>query len=177
MIPVKESCGKVRVKRLLELIPDEELSKLSSQTKVDHYTKVLYGKSMFYLLLYGLASTERTSLRGLEDVFNSRRFKFLFSLDPAQSTRYNSISPCPPGCLSCNASFYWLILSSEYFFYRLFLVHRCHPSKPGTQQNVFFLQVMGRKNSCQAGASLLGIVCTLLKHAFPRLGSAGTGQG
>lgn len=92
MMSTKQSCGKVSVKQLLELIPDEGLSKLSSQTKVDHYTKVLYGKSMFYLLLYGLASTEKTSLRGLEDVFNSRRFKFLFNLDPAQSTRYNSIS-------------------------------------------------------------------------------------
>ena len=92
MIPAESVRDKVGVKQLLGLIPDEELSKLANQTKVDHYTKVLYGKSMFYLLLYGLASCEKTSLRGLEDVFNSRRFKFLFNLDPAQGTRFNSIS-------------------------------------------------------------------------------------
>ncbi len=95
MTKAKQSGDRVSVKQLLDLIPDEELSKLASQTKVDHYTKILYGKSMFYLLLYGLASTEKTSLRGLEDVFNSRRFKFLFNLDPAQGTRYNSISSRP----------------------------------------------------------------------------------
>jgi hypothetical protein len=47
---------------------------------------------MFYLLLYGLADSGKTSLRSLEDIFNSKRFKFLFNLDPTQTTRYNSIS-------------------------------------------------------------------------------------
>jgi IS4 transposase len=77
---------------LLNLIPDEELSRLSVQTGVDYWASVLYGKSMFYLLLYGLADSDKTSLRSLEDIFNSRRFKFLFNLDPNQTTRYNSIS-------------------------------------------------------------------------------------
>jgi transposase len=83
---------KISVKQLLSLIPDEELSKLAVQTGVDFQAKVLFGKSMFYLLLYGLAESERTSLRSLEDVFNSRRFKFLFGLDSKHTTRYNSIS-------------------------------------------------------------------------------------
>jgi len=47
---------------------------------------------MFYLLLYGLLSSEKPSLRALEDVFNSARFKLLFKLDADQRTRYNSIS-------------------------------------------------------------------------------------
>jgi IS4 transposase len=82
----------VTVKQLLSLIPDEALSKLAENTRVDYQAKVLFGKSMFYLLLYGLAESERASLRSLEDIFNSRRFKLLFNLDAGQTTRYNSIS-------------------------------------------------------------------------------------
>ena len=89
---LKSSSEKISVKQLLSLIPDEELSRLAVQTGVDFQAKVLFGKSMFYLLLYGLAESERSSLRSLEDVFNSRRFKFLFNLDSKHTTRYNSIS-------------------------------------------------------------------------------------
>jgi hypothetical protein len=88
----KPSHNSVSVKQLLNLIPDEELNRLAVQTGVDHWASILYGKSMFYLLLYGLADSDKTSLRSLEDVFNSQRFKFLFNLDPNQTTRYNSIS-------------------------------------------------------------------------------------
>ena len=84
--------NKVTVKQLLNLIPDNELERLAGQTGVDYWAQVLFGKSMFYLLLYGLADSEKTSLRTLEDIFNSRRFKVLFKLDPDQTTRYNSIS-------------------------------------------------------------------------------------
>lgn len=87
-----ESSDKVTVKQLLSLIPDQALSKLAADTGVDYQAKVLFGKNMFYLLLYGLAESERASLRSLEDVFNSRRFKLLFNLDTEQTTRYNSIS-------------------------------------------------------------------------------------
>jgi transposase len=83
---------KVTVKQLLSLIPDEALSRLAADTGVDYQAKVLFGRSMFYLLLYGLAESERTSLRSLEDIFNSRRFKLLFNIDSQQTTRYNSIS-------------------------------------------------------------------------------------
>jgi hypothetical protein len=51
---------------LLNLIPDEELNRLAVQTGVDHWASILYGKSMFYLLLYGLADSDKTSLRSLE---------------------------------------------------------------------------------------------------------------
>ena len=87
-----ERTDQITVKQLLSLIPDETLSALAAETGVDHQAKVLFGKSMFYLLLYGLAESERTSLRSLEDIFNSRRFKLLFNLDSGQTTRYNSIS-------------------------------------------------------------------------------------
>lgn len=92
VMPAKPVHNSVSVKQLLNLIPDEELSRLAGETGVDYWASVLYGRSMFYLLLYGLADSEKTSLRSLEDIFNSRRFKYLFNLDADQTTRYNSIS-------------------------------------------------------------------------------------
>lgn len=74
------------------MIPERELALLSESTRVDYQVKTLYGRSMFYLLLYGLSACEKTSLRGLQDVFNSKRFKILFSLDHGATTRFNSLS-------------------------------------------------------------------------------------
>ena len=91
-MPTKRVQDKVSVKELLGLVPDKTLTRLARQTGVGHYARALYGKSMFYLLLYGLLSSEKPSLRALEDVFNSQRFKLLFKLDAGQKTRYNSIS-------------------------------------------------------------------------------------
>lgn len=84
--------NKVSIKQLLDLIPDQELSQLAMDTRVDYQVKTLYGRSMFYLLLYGLITCEKTSLRGLEDTFNSNRFKVLFHLAPHSRIKFNSIS-------------------------------------------------------------------------------------
>ncbi|RZJ71321.1 MAG: IS4 family transposase [Flavobacterium sp.] len=83
---------RISIKQLLDLIPEKELDQLSIDTKVNYQVKTLYGKSMFYLLLYGLITCEKTSLRGLEDTFNSNRFKVLFNLDSTARTKFNSIS-------------------------------------------------------------------------------------
>jgi len=88
----KKSLQKVSVEELLKLIPDEEISILAKDTKVDYCAKVLYGRSVFYLLLYGLLQIDRTSQRGLEDLFNSSKFKFLFNIDPTKTIRHSSIS-------------------------------------------------------------------------------------
>ena len=45
---------KVHAKDILRMIPDEELAKLSSSTKVDYCAKVLSGERMFYLLVFAL---------------------------------------------------------------------------------------------------------------------------
>ena len=82
----------ISIKELLKLIPENELNVLAQVTNVDYQVKTLYGRSMFYLLLYGLATCEKTSLRGLEDIFNSKRFKILFSLDRDSTVKYNSLS-------------------------------------------------------------------------------------
>lgn len=83
---------KISVSQLLGVIPEALLSKLSLTTKVDYYTKVLHGKKMFYLLLYGIVENEKLSQRTLEDTFNDFLFKTLFDLDKSETIRRSSIS-------------------------------------------------------------------------------------
>ena len=83
---------KITVNQLLGVIPEGLLSHLSQTTKVDHYSKVLHGRKLFYLLLYGILENDRLSQRTLEDSFNDSLFKTLFDLDPGQSVRHSSIS-------------------------------------------------------------------------------------
>lgn len=83
---------KMSVSHLIGLIPDQYLEQLSQQHGVDRYTKVLHGRKMFYLLLYGMLENERLSQRSLEDTFNDPLFKQLFHLDANESVRRSSIS-------------------------------------------------------------------------------------
>lgn len=83
---------KIQVNQLLKVIPEGLLANLSSSTKVDHYTKVLHGNKMFYLLLYGIIENEKLSQRTLEDTFNDPVFKLLFDLDKEESICRSSIS-------------------------------------------------------------------------------------
>jgi len=82
----------ISVKELLSIIPDDKISSLAADTKVDYCTKVLYGRSMFYMILYALLESDRASLRTMEDIFNSVKFKFLFNLDQDKTVRHSSIS-------------------------------------------------------------------------------------
>jgi hypothetical protein len=68
------------------------MSHLSEYTGVDHYSKVLHGKKMFYLLLYGILENDRLSQRSLEDTFNDSIFKILFGLDEDERIRRSSLS-------------------------------------------------------------------------------------
>ena len=49
---------KIKLTDLLRKIPETELTRLSQQTNVDYFTKVLFAKLMFYLLLYGMLRTQ-----------------------------------------------------------------------------------------------------------------------
>ena len=82
----------ITVKELLSIISDESLRSLANDTNVDYCSKVLYGRSVFYMLLLGLLESNRPSLRTMEDIFNSRRLKFLFNIHQKVSVKYNSIS-------------------------------------------------------------------------------------
>lgn len=83
---------KVGINNLLGIIPEALLSHLSENTKVDHYSKVLHGKKLFYLLMYGILENDRLSQRTLEDTFNDSVFKMLFNLDPSETVCRSSIS-------------------------------------------------------------------------------------
>ena len=82
----------ITVKELLSVIPDDSLVALAKDTNVDYCSKVLFGRSVFYMLLMGLLESSRPSLRSMQDIFNSRRFKFLFNINKDVSVKYNSIS-------------------------------------------------------------------------------------
>jgi Domain of unknown function (DUF4372) len=84
--------NKISVINLLSLLPNDDLNRIAKQTNVNHYVKVLDGKSIFCLLLYSLVECQRNSLRTMEDIFNSSAFKFLFNLPGEKTVKYNSIS-------------------------------------------------------------------------------------
>lgn len=83
---------KIGISQLLGVIPEALLSHLSEHTKVDYYSKVLHGKKLFYLLMYGILENDRLSQRTLEDTFNDPVFKMLFKLEQSESVRRSSIS-------------------------------------------------------------------------------------
>ena len=83
---------KIKIQKVLRLIPDDLLTKLAKDTKVDYCAKVLYGQRIFNLLLYGLLTTDRTSQRTLEDIFGSQMFKSLFGYDAEMKVSRSSIS-------------------------------------------------------------------------------------
>jgi len=83
---------KIGINQLLEVIPETLLGHLSLSTKVDYYAKILHGKKLFYLLMYGILENERLSQRSLEDTFNDTVFKALFNLDEDEKVRRSSIS-------------------------------------------------------------------------------------
>ena len=83
---------KVGVNDILQVIPESLLANLSATTNVDHYSKVLHGQKMFYLLMYGVLENERLSQRSLEDTFNDPFFKQLFNLNEEETVRRSSIS-------------------------------------------------------------------------------------
>ena len=58
---------KVSAPSVLRMIPDELLSKLARDTKVDYCAKVLKGERLFYLLVYAFLCADRLSQRKLED--------------------------------------------------------------------------------------------------------------
>ena len=83
---------KVNLADLIREIPESELTRLSMKTRVDYCTKVLYGKLVFYLLLYGMLRIDRLSQRGLRDAFGSPWFRTLFNYRGKKEISHSSIS-------------------------------------------------------------------------------------
>jgi hypothetical protein len=80
------------LEKLLQEVPDAELTRIAKETKVDYYAKVLNGKLMFYLLLYGLLRDDRLSQRGLKETFSSPFFQFMFDCNGKKGISHSSIS-------------------------------------------------------------------------------------
>ena len=83
---------KVSAPSVLRMIPDELLSKLARDTKVDYCAKVLKGERLFYLLVYAFLCSDRLSQRKLESVFASQHFKSLFNFSVDMKVTRSSIS-------------------------------------------------------------------------------------
>ena len=83
---------KIRLIDIIREIPDAELSRLAKETHVDYCSKVLNGKLMFYLLLYGMLKIDRMSQRGLADAFSSPMFRMLFNTGSKKEISHSSIS-------------------------------------------------------------------------------------
>lgn len=83
---------KISLVDIIREIPDAELSRLAKETHVDYCTKVLNGKLMFYLLLYGMLKIDRMSQRGLADAFSSPMFRMIFNTGSKKEISHSSIS-------------------------------------------------------------------------------------
>jgi hypothetical protein len=84
---------KINLVEILREIPEKELTRLSQTSKVDYCSKVLNGKLMFYLLLYGILKIDGLSQRGLSDAFSSPFFRTIFHYDNKKKTvSHSSIS-------------------------------------------------------------------------------------
>ena len=70
---------KLPLAALLREIPEDELIRIAKDTRVDYCSKVLQGKLMFYLLVYGMLRVDRLSRRGLRDAFSSPLFRTVFN--------------------------------------------------------------------------------------------------
>jgi len=82
----------VELAELFKVIPEELFSKIAKDTQVDHYTKVLYGKVLFYLLLYALLMDEDLGQRGIADLYASPHFRMLFDLPLKKKIAHSSLS-------------------------------------------------------------------------------------
>lgn len=83
---------KITLTEILKQIPEESLTLLTTSTKVDYCSKVLSGKLMFYLLIYGMLRIDRLSQRGLRDAFSSPLFRAIFNYNGKKEISHSSIS-------------------------------------------------------------------------------------
>jgi hypothetical protein len=91
-LAVDKELKNIHARDLLKLIPEDKFASIIKDTNVDFQVKKLFGRTMFFLLLYGLLDSKRSSLRTLEQSFKTNKFKVLFKIDPLQQIKYNSLS-------------------------------------------------------------------------------------
>lgn len=84
--------NKIALSELLNLIPEDYLTNLGDQTRVDHQVKKLTGKVVFKLLLYGLSSQKELSWRILERIFGHYKFKHYAQIPQDSRADHSSLA-------------------------------------------------------------------------------------
>ena len=82
---------KVSLKDLLGFIPESFFDEIAAETKVDFQVKKLNGKVMFNLIMTGLLDSERISLRVMEQIYSSQKFKIISGISVKEETKHSSI--------------------------------------------------------------------------------------
>jgi hypothetical protein len=82
----------MRVERLLDLIPPEQLTVLAVDTKVDRYAKKLQGAVIFKLLLHCILTHKDNSLRTMQSAYETLTFQLLNQNDHKGAVSFSSIS-------------------------------------------------------------------------------------
>lgn len=85
------SSKKISLKDLLGFIPESFFEKIAAETNVDFQVKKLNGKVMFNLIMMGLLDSERLSLRVMEQIYSSQKFKIISGISTKEETKHNSI--------------------------------------------------------------------------------------
>src|SRR3989338_5904826 len=80
----------MRVEDIIGLVPDDLLDHLSFTHKVDYSVKKLKGKIVFKLFLYAFLTSRTISLRILAAIYNSDKFKNLFTI-PKKMIRHSGL--------------------------------------------------------------------------------------
>ena len=70
----------IKAEEVIGLVPDELLDRLTIETKVDYSVQKLHGKTVFKLFLYAFLNSKTISLRILEAIYASEKFKTLFNV-------------------------------------------------------------------------------------------------
>ena len=78
-----------KAEEIISLVPDELLDNLAVETRVDYSVKKLHGKPIFKLFLFAFLNGGGISLRVLEAIFKSERFKNLFNI-PTKPVKHST---------------------------------------------------------------------------------------
>ncbi len=78
--------------QIISLLPEEILSDLAIETKVNRYAKKLQAEILFKLLMHCILSHKENSLRTMESAYESMAFQLLNNGKKKNSIRFSSIS-------------------------------------------------------------------------------------
>ena len=80
----------IKAEEIIGLVPDNLLDRLTIETKVDYSVQKLHGKTVFKLFLYAFLNSKTISLRILEAIYKSEKFKNLFNI-PSGRIKHSGI--------------------------------------------------------------------------------------